>query len=98
MQKTIDDVYNFLTGGLGGSLVDTFLSGVRTVFDKLLSFFYSLIFEDLKGVALNSGRSIFNFLFNMFGSQKFTLESLYYVFGIIFIIFVLKQTIHIIRG
>ncbi len=80
------------------TIVDLILSSARSIFDTLLTFLYNLIFVDLKETAVNTGKSIFHFLFSMFDLNSFSLESMHYIFGFIFIVFVVKITISIIRG
>ncbi len=82
MSEILQDVIDFIGSALGA----------------VLDFLYNLIFIDGKNTILSIGTKMFKYFSENFLSQPFTLQSLYYIAGLCFFIFVVKQAIHIIRG
>ena len=94
MGEFIQDIID----GLAPDLLGAFVDGIKVVVDTLLDFLYSFIFVDCKSACLSCGSKIFNFFTYNFLSQPFTLQSLIYIAGFVFVVYCINKGIHIIRG
>lgn len=94
----MSDFIEYITGGFASDLLQAVIFGVSSVISALLDFMYQLIFIDLKTSCITFGNNILNFFCDNFFTQPFTLSSLAYAFGFVFIIFIVNKAVSIIRG
>ena len=87
-----------------GDLLDRYLSidGIFQLFADLifivLDWLYELIFIDMFGYFKLYGAKILNFLYGTFCKSPFSMESIVFIVGFIFVMFAIKMTLKIVRG
>lgn len=72
---------------------------IKGMFTAFFSWLYDLIFIDLAGFISSAGSKVYSKLFSLFSFENiFSLSTLFFILGMILVIFALKQLISIIRG
>lgn len=104
MDEILQSIYDVLTSfrdsviDAGSFVLDNVLSLISSVFSFFGSWAFDFVFVGLKKSTVSFGTKIFNFLFSNFSSTIFSLDFLFYLLGLIFIIFLFKRVISIVRG
>lgn len=104
MEEILSSIYDVLS-----NLRDSFLDSSSFVLDRVLSLIsgifnyfgswaFDFVFVTAKKTTFTFGTQIFNFLFSSFSSSVFSLDFLFYLLGMIFIVFIFKRVISIVRG
>lgn len=78
--------------------IDGIYQLITDIIFTVLDFAYELLFIDLFGTCRIYGSKLLNFLYGSFCKSPFTMDSLVFVVGFIFIIFAIKMTLKIVRG
>ncbi len=96
----LDDLWDALKSllvDLFSFTLDAFLDLFDDFFSPLADFFYELLFVDLKDSFLSAGKSISNYFFDNFSNSPISFDFFLYYIGFIFIIFVVRQVVSILR-
>lgn len=102
--QKIDDLFDFfanLFSGIGiltEELLETILSVLSMALTPVMEFVYNLLFNELWSTCRSYGRKFLNFFFGTFCSQTFSFQAIEYIIGFIFVIFVVKLTVRLVRG
>lgn len=78
--------------------IDAFFALFIDVFYAVFDAFYDIFFIRLGNNAYYLGCRIMASLYSIFGNDVFSFNSIYIIIGYSFIVFVVKQLVHIIRG
>ncbi len=92
----LDGIADLITGFFDFT-VELFYDLFDTFFYPLVDFFYELLFVDFKDMILSTGESIVSYFFQTFSDSPISFEFLFYYVGFIFIIFVIRQVVSILR-
>jgi len=100
----LQSIYDVLSGfrdsmiEAGSFALEKVLGLISSVFSFFGSWAFDFVFVGMKKSTVTFGTQIFNFLFSNFSSSVFSLDFLFYLLGLIFIIFIFKRVISIVRG
>lgn len=78
--------------------IDAFFALFIDIFYAVFDAFYDIFFNRFGSNAYFLGCRIMASLYSIFGKDVYSFRSIYTIIGYAFIVFVVKQLVHIIRG
>ena len=101
VQSILDGLSSLLHGvfDFGASALSAFFDFFKSMFSVFFSWLFDLIFVDLRTFIVSAGSKLFTLLYDEFSlTSVFSLQTLFYVIGLILVIFAVKRLISVIRG
>ena len=101
VQTILDGLSSVLHGvfDFGSSALSKFFDFFESVFSAFFSWLYDFIFVDLRSFLVSAGSKLFSLLYNEFTLDNiFSISTLFYILGLIIVVFAIKRLISVIRG
>lgn len=96
MEDVLSAIFEFLKGALSFSF-EFFSELFTTCFGTLFNFLFDTVFVNTKEFIVSGGNKVLLLFFNMFSGSVPSLGFLVYFFGLLILVFVIKQIISILR-